>query len=284
MTRPNVLCPVDFRDASRGALRYAAAIAEHFYATLTVLTVNDPVINDVAVFVDEVFAGQRPTVPELRLETTSGLPAVEILRTAHDSHAEVIVMSTRGAHAPLTLLGSVTAHVLREADVPVLVTPPEDPGPRSLEQWRRSRRTVLVPVDFSPWTASQAAVACGLAEAIGGTLLFLHVTSDPASRLAAHHALDRLIHEAPCAARPTMCLAIGDPATEIARIARERAVDVIVMGLHSGDEVRGGVGHVTYAVLCQTPTLVLAWPPRRGQGAELRTKNIELRTQLATHD
>ena len=32
MTRPSVLCPIDFSDASRGALRYAAAIAEHFHA------------------------------------------------------------------------------------------------------------------------------------------------------------------------------------------------------------------------------------------------------------
>ena len=28
--RPSILCPIDYSDASAGALRYAAAIAEHF--------------------------------------------------------------------------------------------------------------------------------------------------------------------------------------------------------------------------------------------------------------
>jgi hypothetical protein len=39
--RPSVLCPIDFSDPSRGALRYGAAIAEHFYAGFTVLAVTD---------------------------------------------------------------------------------------------------------------------------------------------------------------------------------------------------------------------------------------------------
>jgi hypothetical protein len=42
LTSPSVLCPVDLSDASRGALRYAAALAEHFYGGMTVLTVDDP--------------------------------------------------------------------------------------------------------------------------------------------------------------------------------------------------------------------------------------------------
>ena len=46
--RPSVLCPVDFSDASRGALRYAAALAEHFQASLSVLTVDDPLLAEAA--------------------------------------------------------------------------------------------------------------------------------------------------------------------------------------------------------------------------------------------
>jgi len=30
--RPSILCPIDFSEASAGALRYAAAIADHFAA------------------------------------------------------------------------------------------------------------------------------------------------------------------------------------------------------------------------------------------------------------
>jgi hypothetical protein len=42
--RPSVLCPIDFSGSSRGALRYAGAIAAHFAARLTLLAVNDSLL------------------------------------------------------------------------------------------------------------------------------------------------------------------------------------------------------------------------------------------------
>ena len=44
-----VLCPIDFSEPSRGALRYAAVIAAHVGASLTVLTVNGLLLSTVAV-------------------------------------------------------------------------------------------------------------------------------------------------------------------------------------------------------------------------------------------
>jgi nucleotide-binding universal stress UspA family protein len=254
---------VDFSDASRGALRYAAALAEHFYAVLAVLTVNDPAVNDVALFVDATFGGHRPSVPELRLETANGLPAVEILRVANETQADVIVMSTHGAHRRPTMLGSVTERLLRETKTPVVLTPAEDPGPHDLEQTVQSLERVLVPVDFSACTDRQITLATGIGQALDAELLFLHVLDDGSAdrRLAAHGKLDALIRRIPARLRPSLMLAVGDPATEIARVARERRADLILMGLHSSDDPKKGMGHVTYGVLCATPTLVLAFPP-----------------------
>ena len=45
---PSVVCAVDFSNASRGALRYAAALAEHFQGDLTLLTVDDPLLTNAA--------------------------------------------------------------------------------------------------------------------------------------------------------------------------------------------------------------------------------------------
>ena len=42
--RPSILCPIDYSDASAGALRYAAAVAEHFFTRLVVLVVEDPLL------------------------------------------------------------------------------------------------------------------------------------------------------------------------------------------------------------------------------------------------
>ena len=46
--RPSVLCPIDFSNPSRAALRYATAIAERFRTSLTLLTVNDPLLAEAA--------------------------------------------------------------------------------------------------------------------------------------------------------------------------------------------------------------------------------------------
>ena len=45
-TTPTILCPIDFSDASRGAVRYAAAIAEHFRAKVLLLAVEDPLLTE----------------------------------------------------------------------------------------------------------------------------------------------------------------------------------------------------------------------------------------------
>jgi universal stress protein A len=287
-TTPSVLCPIDFSEASRGALRYAAALAEHFFARLIVLTVEDPFLTEAAAaaidehwleqqtraglttFVEDTFRTRPPNVAELKTEIAIGRPAAEILRIAADAHADVIVMSTHGTSGVRKMVfGSVTEHVLRDTQVPVVVTPATDPGPASLEDWRRSLKTVLVPVDLSAWSPQQVAVARGLAEALGTEIVFAHVLADdhPDRRLQAHQQLDAIIRGVPASLRPAMTMGIGDAATEIARIARQRHANVIVMGLHTSPGIRHRMGRVTYALLCQTPTLVLAWPPARTHSA-----------------
>jgi nucleotide-binding universal stress UspA family protein len=289
--RPLVLCPTDFSEPSRGALRYAGALAEHFYADLMVLAVDDPFLSQAAAaaldttfverqtraalssFVDETFAKRRPQVPELRQQVVTGRPAETILRCAGDVNADIVVMSTHGTGGIRKLVfGSVTEQVLRQTHVPVLVTPGSDAGPQSLEAWTSTIRRLLVPVDFSAWTPRQVAIARGVAEALGSQLLFAHVMPDGEgpSREEVHHRLDAIIRSVPASLRPTMMIYSGDPATEIARIVRERQADMIVMGLHSDPGRHQRMGSVTYAVLRELPVLVLAWPPARDERLSVR--------------
>jgi nucleotide-binding universal stress UspA family protein len=282
--RPLVLCPTDFSEPSRGALRYAGAIAEHFYADLLVLVVNDPFLTDAAgaamdnqflqqqtraalsAFIADTFAAGRPQVPALRQHLVTGQPAEEILRCAEEFKADVIVMSTHGATGLRKwMFGSVTERVLRHTYLPVLVTPGGDAGPANLEAWRATVKRVLVPVDFSDWTPQQVAIARGLAEALGSELLFAHVVTPDGSadRVDVHQRLDGLIRSVPAHLRPAMTISSGDPATEIARIARDGEANLIVMGLHSSPSRQQHMGRITYALLRHTPALVLAWPPTR---------------------
>jgi nucleotide-binding universal stress UspA family protein len=186
-------------------------------------------------------------------------------------------MSSRGNSGVRKLFfGATTERVLRETTVPVLVTPAADAGPQNLDELRRRLHHVLAPIDYMGATSQQVGVARAIADALGTTLILAHVveplwfptavqpklaTTDNERR---HRAEQFLID----AARPTaperqveLLTAFGDPAEEIAKIAADRGVGVIVMGLHASARTGPRMGSVTYRVLCLAPTLVLALPP-----------------------
>jgi nucleotide-binding universal stress UspA family protein len=138
--RPSVLCPIDFSGSSRGALRYAAAVAAHFGARLTLLAVTDPLLHEADQvegpanlteettreldrFFRQTFAERPHGISDVRLEVTSGKSAAEILRVSRGRGCDLIVMGSHGATGFRKLFfGSTTERVLRETTVPVLVT------------------------------------------------------------------------------------------------------------------------------------------------------------------
>jgi nucleotide-binding universal stress UspA family protein len=294
MTSPiSVLSPIDFSDGSRGALRYAAVIAAHFGAGLTLLAVNDPLIQeadelgggahltedtrrDLDQFLEETFAGEPHDV-QVRLEVTTGKPAPEILRVSRETHCDLIVMSSHGLTGFRKMFfGSTTERVLRETSVPVLVTPGTDHGPDRLEDVPRLVRRVLVPVDLTAATAHQLRVARGLAESLNLPLLILHIvepvraTLSAAARLPkveaerryrAEQDLERALAGVPSHLKPEALIAYGEPAEEIAKVANDRSAGIIIMGLHSSPLLGPRMGSVTYRVLCLSHRLVLALPP-----------------------
>lgn len=137
-----VLVPTDFSKHSENALRYAAAFAERFGAELLVLHV----VQDLALFVPDAIAVAPPVAPavevlvesaqqaldrlvaapplaglKVRALVREGTPFWEIIQTAQEENADLIVLATHG-HSGLVhvLLGSVTEKVVRKAPCPVL--------------------------------------------------------------------------------------------------------------------------------------------------------------------
>jgi nucleotide-binding universal stress UspA family protein len=180
--------------------------------------------------------------------------------------------------------------------VPVLVTPARDTGPLFVEDVRRIVPRVLAPVDLSAATARQVEVACGLAQALDVPLLLTHVIEpvrfpvpahthlpsvDSERRARADAALEQLLATIPSRLKPEGLVVYGDPAEEIAKVALERHVGMIVMGLHASPVVGPRMGSVTYRVLCLTHTLVLALPPSSAEAA----RRVRLpAAEQATHD
>jgi len=138
----SILVPVDFSDASKKALAYAAALADQFNARLTLLYILEPVAmpdfeaafplmmidNDALAASShkklEQFAAKNSIDPR-RIEkilVRHGRPYHEITEAARTLKVDVIVISTHGfSGVARALLGSVTERVVRHAPCPVLV-------------------------------------------------------------------------------------------------------------------------------------------------------------------
>ena len=292
---PSILCPVDFSDASRGALRYAAAIAGHLGTRLILMTVEDPLLTEaldlgtgvawkpedshqaLAQFAKKVFGPDMPHALTIEYEVAVGKPAPEILRVARERSCDLVVISTHGLTGVRKLFfGSTTERVLRETTQPVLVTPPSDPGPLRLDDIRSIVRRVLVPVDLTQASAYQVTVGTGLAGALTVPMILAHVVEPVRSRFAsllhlpgleadrraqAEDALQALVATLPPGTTAEALIAYGDPAEEIAKVARDRQAGIVVMGLHASPLLGPRMGSVTYRVLCLVSSLVLAVPP-----------------------
>jgi nucleotide-binding universal stress UspA family protein len=292
--RPSVLCPIDFSDNARGALRYAAAIAAHFHAPLTLLAVNDPLLEEAAAlsagpdnlaedtrrelerFFSHTFERPPQTSADVRLEVVTGKPAPEILRVSRERSCDLLVMGSHGSTGFRKLFfGSTTERVLRETSVPVLVTPGNDPGPLQKPDIRHAVRRLLAPVDLSSATAHQLATTARIAEALQVPWLVLHVIEPVRSmvpstpglpnmeaerRDRAERQLESMIASL-TPAKPETLIAYGEPAEEVAKVAADRNAGLIVMGLHSSPVLGPRMGSVTYRVLCLAHRLVLALPP-----------------------
>lgn len=295
MSAQAVLCPIDFSEPSRSALVYAGAIADHFGARLTVLAVDDPLLAEAAAsagvtpslaeqtgrelrqLCEDVLGEQRSNV-DVRVRT--GKPAVEILREARESSAQLIVMSSRGQTGVKKMFfGSTTERVLRETPVHVLVTPLQDPPGRLLPDIAGHVGRVLAPVDLTAASSRQAGIAAQIAQALGVPLLMAHVLEavalperirssmrdiDASRRGPAEERLQELATSAGRGVKTETLVVSGDPAEEIVKLADSHHTNLIVMALHSSETPGPRIGSVAYRVLASTHKLVLTIAPRSG--------------------
>lgn len=303
---PSVLCPVDFSEPSRSALTYAAAIADHFGARLTVLSVDDPLLAEVAAssgqipsladvtlhelerFCRETVTNYQAGPKKVEFRVTVGKPAVGILHEASAMQADLIVLSSHGRSGLRKLFfGSTTERVLRETTIPVLVTPDAKPTSTSLSEIARHINRIIVPVDLTGASTDQLKVAAGLAEAISVPIIVPYVLepifvpyqvrlaipgAEAARRAEAEETLSRLAARISSRVHVEPMVLTGEPSEEIVTLAKARQAGLIVMGLHSSSVLGPRMGSVTYRVLCRTGALVLAWPPGRVVHATSATK------------
>ena len=136
-----ILVPIDFSDFSKSALKYAVTFAQHYHSKLILIYVMEPVIYPPDFSMGQItlptinFEVDKRAKEELnklaeaeigslvQVETVlkTGKPFIEIIETAKEVDADLIIISTHG-HSGVEhiLFGSTADKVVRKAPCPVL--------------------------------------------------------------------------------------------------------------------------------------------------------------------
>jgi nucleotide-binding universal stress UspA family protein len=247
-----VLAAVDFSAPARAAFDRAIAVSREHDAELTVVH---------AVPSDEPFkwygGERRDLIGELRATATaagvrfnysiqSGDPAGVILLHANARGADLIVLgSSARSGLDRVRFGSVAETVARKATRPVLVVPAAS---TTSADGAPPLKSIVVAVDLRD--GSSAVVESALSMANAGTRVTLvHVI--PRAGLAGtqrymYHRMDREYHShlardawkgiagiapAGTSSRIHARVVVGDPAEEIARVAREVGADLVLVSV-----------------------------------------------------
>ena len=294
LTFPSILCPIDFSEESRNALRWAVAMAVKFKGQVTVLTVVEPLLAHAA---DTRFGVDlaRETEATLRefvatsLPSAGWVPAVEIavrvgdapaviLETTDGGRVDLVVMGTHGlGGVRKLLLGSTTERVLRRTRVPVLGVPGgataaglDDSGPRF------TLHAVVAASDFSAPARAAVELAGGLARDLAAALVVIHAVApvfvpaewqpyvevaDEQRATETRERLDKWLQDIAPGVPAETVVTVDRPAELIASVAADKRAGLIVMGL-SGE--RGAFasrpGSIAYRVLSAARVPVLVVP------------------------
>ena len=127
-----ILCGVDFSEASVRAFETAVELAQTFKANLHVIHVieADPATPDLSLeqkairAMDLLLAPAQETLHNVRLtsEVTTGRGFVEILNSARERRCDLIVLGAKGITLlEETLLGTNSEHIVKEAPCSVLI-------------------------------------------------------------------------------------------------------------------------------------------------------------------
>jgi nucleotide-binding universal stress UspA family protein len=283
-----ILCPVDFSEFSRHALDCAVRLARGNHARVVALHVfaNWPAVDVVPSlasdrlpkislqdvdrdallrYLQQFVAGDRGgDVPIEAIITESPNVDREIVAQAQAHHADLIVIGSHGRSGfQRLLLGSTTEKVIRAAPCPVMVVPRRATG--DVPAGGRPFARILCPVDFSCDAIAALSHATELAGQVGSPVTVLHVIDVPAALyempgfdIAAYRSeavnksrtrLSELVPEGRARGLDVV-VSEGRPDQEILRVAAERDIDLIVMGVRGRHAVDLAVfGSTTHRVI-----------------------------------
>jgi len=189
-----ILCPIDFSDNSREAIKHAIKLSKAFDAKLCILHVlvlfaedpqrvmkGIPEIEDLIRYyedeaeknLEDFRALSKMHAVDYSVVTVRGMSAAEeILRYDRDNNIDLIVMGTNGrGMIEHLLLGSVAEKVIRYAQSPVFTVKKAVKKIKVTNGYKK----ILAPFDFSEISKSGLASAVSLAKKYNSFLTVMHV-------------------------------------------------------------------------------------------------------------
>ncbi len=279
----NILCATDFSSSSAAALLYAISIARRYNSQIYLAHVIrpdayplvPPEVSATAVAQSRRYAeqqmgnllvsGQLRGIPHQVLLGEGELWSI-LSGMLEEHEVDLIVVGTHGrTGAQKLLLGSVAEEIFRLAPCPVLTVGPRVPREVPAET---ELRHILYATNFTPTAERAAAYALSLAQEHQAHLTLLHVVQETPGDSSPHRALlqsfftKRLRGLVPTEADlwcdPEFVVEFGLPADSILKVAEDRQVDLVVLGVCGSVNFPGHLPPATaYEVVCQAHCPVL---------------------------
>lgn len=289
----SILAAIDFSDASRVALEYAARLANHCGASLHVLHAGDPLLHAAASVrgVDLTRETREELETFVRSATPGasrgsaypvvvGAPVTVICDIANRERVDLVVMGMQGMSGPEQMLfGSTAENVLVRSDVSVLVVPATWRAPDSGRTDLSGAGPIVAALECTTPALAATGAACRLATALGTSVHAVHVVPRlgvPArwqshADAAVHQRLDDARAELEILLPGLRCEAPIDLHVESGAIAERLAARageygphaLLVLGRHSPGSRRGAPGDVARRVVAQTGVPVLVYLPEQ---------------------
>ncbi len=283
-----ILAPVDFSGPSRAAVGQAAALAGRFHSELTLLYVDEVptllargrhFLRDRSMHqpgLETNMASRKAELEafgEAELEHVAvrrvfreGDPAQTIVQVANEDESDLILMPTHG-FGPLrrSLLGSVTAKVLHDANRPVWTSAhPGDARQKAVTEFRQ----LLCAVDFGPHTTDALSWALRFSLEFRGKLTVVHAIAVPApgdvyfaswyeeARERAKRKIENLVEA--FAVKPEIEIVEGDAPEALSGAAEKYGADLLVIGRDRDSSLIGRLSGQAYGIICLAPCAVVS--------------------------
>lgn len=283
-----ILYLTDFSEPSEAALPFVLAIARKYGAKIYALHVLLPTVQ---LYTDSSRAGEALAAEEERaqaemqrldsqlldlaheivVERNSTIwPPVE--RTLREAKIELIVLGTHGrTGAQKLMMGSVAEEIFRRSTVPVVTI---GPAVRTSAHGGARFHRVLFATDFTSESTTAAPYAVSLAQENQARLILLHIMPKPRQQSSEGDAIFEIsvaeaIHQLYAAVPqpselfcpPEVLVDYGRPADRIVAVAKDRAADLIVLGVRSESGHLGAAVHLerttAHNIVARAPCPVL---------------------------